>query len=178
MHPMTALQTWHPGNHSFDRQEFSVRHHILQSMLSLYGVRPLHDGKQSGHGDDRSTQQYYFASDNARDWALVACALYGVLEKRLLTPFFDGTIPPKNMPRASMDIDSISTAAEYLDTFAVLLDLPPMKAILSDEHFTAKLELADNDIIPPEDEYTSNRGTMFCSVALYLVLTQKFLVDV
>lgn len=162
VHPMVVLHSWYPGGQKFERQEFPVRHQILQSMLSLYGIRPLHDGKQGGPGEERNSHQqyYYFANDNARDWAQVAYALYSVLEKRLFTPYFDGTIPPKNMPRASMDVESITTVADYLDTFSVMLDLPPMKAILSHELFVSKLELTDHGYVPTATDINGDHGEL------------------
>ena len=133
-HPMTVLRDWQPGSAEFSREEFTVHHQILETTLSLYGLAAT-----SERLGDRKT--YYFASDNAKSWAQVACSLYDMLEKRLFTPYFEGN-QLKSMPRATMDVDSITVIADYLDTFSVLLDLPPIKSILTHKSFTSLLKPA------------------------------------
>lgn len=132
-HPMQVLHDWAPGpGDVFPRSEFTMQHQILQATLSLYGVNP-----STQHGE---RSRYHFAADNARAWAQTACAMYAMLEKRLFTPFFEAEgRTPRPMPRASMDVESITVVADYLDTFAVLLDLPPLRAIFTHPSFSARL---------------------------------------
>jgi hypothetical protein len=130
-HPMAMLHYWQPGRDvDFPHEEFPVHHQILEATLSLYG---LHATQQSGVG-----ARYHFFKGNAKTWAQVACALYGMLEKRLFTPYFDGKAL-KSMPRASMDPESIAIVADYLDTFSMLLDLPPLQAVFMHKSFTTLL---------------------------------------
>ena len=134
IHPMAVLRDWKPGSAEFPREEFIIHHQILETTLSLYGLAAT-----SERPGDR--KMYYFASDNAKAWAQVACSLYDKLEKRLFTPYFEGN-QLKSMPRATMDVDSITIIADYLDTFSVLLDLPPIKSILTHKSFTSLLKPA------------------------------------
>ena len=160
-HPMTTLDGWQPGGAQFEREEFTVHHQILEATLSLYGLNPT-----AQHGDRKT---YYFASDNAKAWAQVAVALYGVLDKRLFTPYFEGN-QLKSMPRATMDADSIAVVADYLDTFSVLLDLPPIKAILTDKTFTALLQPAGTSApaAPATHEQQPTRTTSEGTIVLFL----------
>ncbi|GJE96958.1 hypothetical protein PsYK624_131680 [Phanerochaete sordida] len=132
-HPMAVLSDWHPNGAHFEREEFSIHHQILEATISLYGLTPA-----SEQGDRKT---FYVDSDNVGQWAQITCALYGMLEKRLFTPYFEGT-EIKVMPRGTMDVDSIHVVADYLDTFSVLLDLPPIQAILTHKSYTEMLEPA------------------------------------
>ena len=128
-HPIAVLHDWQPPEDAsaFPPEEFPVHHQILEATLSVYGLNPV------GHQGERA--QYHFGTDNAKAWAQVACVLYEMLEKRLLTPYYVG-----HLPRATMEPDSIAVVADYLDTFAVLLELPPMQAILMHRSFTSLLQ--------------------------------------
>ena len=130
---MAVLGDWHPNGAHFEREEFTIHHQILEATISLYGLTPA-----SEQGDRKT---FYVDSDNVGQWAQITCALYGMLEKRLFTPYFEGT-EIKFMPRATMDVDSIHVVADYLDTFSVLLDLPPIQAILTHKSYTSMLEPA------------------------------------
>lgn len=130
-HPMAVLRDWDPGNADFPRQEFTIRHQILEAVLSLYGISGTRE-----HGDGAI---FHFATHNAKAWAQTACALYGTLEKKLFTPSFQGG-SLKDKPRATMDLESIIVVADYLDTLLVLLDLPPLKAILTHRSYASLLE--------------------------------------
>lgn len=134
-HPMTILRDWTPPDdaNAFPREEFSMRNQVLEASLSLNGITPIAQAP-----GERST--YYFDASNARAWAQTACSLYSVLEKRLFTPYVDGTGPVREMPRASMDSESVTIVADYLDTLAVILDLPPLKAIFFHASFISLLD--------------------------------------
>lgn len=140
VHPMKLLHKWEPptGKGVFKRTEFKLQHQILQATLAVYDIYPI--------AEVNGAAVYYFAKDNAKAWAKTACALFSVLEEKLMTPYFDGTMPPKNVPRASMDAESIAIVADYLDTFSVILDLHPMKEILSHPSYTRKLQPLDEPL--------------------------------
>ncbi|PSR77483.1 hypothetical protein PHLCEN_2v7914, partial [Hermanssonia centrifuga] len=133
IHPVSVLRSWQPGDAVFKRTEFVLQHPILQATLEVYDVKPV-----SQTADGRAT--YYFATDNAKAWAKVACALFGVLEEKLMTLYFDGHTPPKQVPRATMDAESIIIVSDYLDMFSVILDLAPVKEILKHTSYTSRLE--------------------------------------
>lgn len=141
MHPMKLLSKWEPPaeKEPFKRKEFKVNHQILQATLAVYNIFPISEAPD-GYAI------YYFAKDNAKAWAQAACALYGVLEEKLMTPYFDGTMPPKQVPRATMDAESVAVVADYLDTFSVILDLHPMKEILTHPSYTSQLRPIDEPL--------------------------------
>ncbi|KIP01695.1 hypothetical protein PHLGIDRAFT_131155, partial [Phlebiopsis gigantea 11061_1 CR5-6] len=140
-HPIALLEGWEPPHRTlFATQEFAFHHQVLESTLSVYGITKTRD-----EGD---RQIYTFEKHNARGWAKTACAVYGVLHKRLFTPSLEGN-KLIEMPRASMDLESVEVVADYLDALAVLLDLPPMKAILFHPSFTSLLEPIEREAPRP-----------------------------
>ena len=141
VHPMKLLRKWDPpsGRGAFKRTEFQLKHQILQATLAVYDIHPIAE-TVDGHAI------YYFARDNAKAWARVACALFKVLEDKLMTPYFDGNAPPRLVPRASMDADSVAVVAAYLDTFSVILDSHPLQEILSHPSYTSKLQPLDEPL--------------------------------
>ncbi|KAF7795760.1 hypothetical protein EIP86_006927 [Pleurotus ostreatoroseus] len=157
-HPMALLRKWEPpsSKSGFKRTEFKLKHQLLQATLAVYDIYPISEDAD-GH------VMYYFAKDNAKAWAQTACALFGVLQEKLMTPYFDGHSPLKQVPRATIDAESVVTVADYLDTFAMILDLEPMKEILKHPSYTSKLQpIADplpvnqNMVSPLGDDPDSN----------------------
>ncbi len=153
IHPVSVLRSWQPGDAFFKRTEFVLQHPILQATLEVYDVKPV-----SQTADGRAT--YYFATDNAKAWAKVACALFGVLEEKLMTLYFDGHTPPKQVPRATMDAESIIIVSDYLDMFSVILDLAPVKEILKHTSYTSRLEPLEEPALA--SKYSSDAKTCMC----------------
>lgn len=163
-HPIALLEHWDPPTDAkFPDQEFPLNHQILESTLSLYGINA-----PSAHSERKT---FHFGKDNAKAWAQTACVVYGTLEKRLFTPHFEGN-QLKDMPRASMDLDSIKVVADYLDTFLVLLDLPSMKSIFSHPSFTSLLEPLEQESPSHPQPSHPRRGA-----GSFLSYIAKFAVD-
>lgn len=153
-HPMALLRKWEPPSHKsgFKRIEVKLKHQLLQSTLAVYDIFPV-----SEDSDGHAT--YYFAKDNAKAWAQTACALYGVLEEKLMTPYFDGQSKLRQVPRATIDAESVVTVADYLDTFAMILDLQPMKEIVKHPSYTCKLQPLDKPLPLKKDMSSPLPGT-------------------